>query len=543
MAQPGEGKNTLSGIVVNSQTGEPIRKAVVTLARIPNAKELEEMQAGRGNALPVGMNRNSVSGINGEYQFTNLPAGLYSVHATKPGYARVVPGEAVQEPVDLSASVGNFAVRLVPNAAIEGTVTDQNGDPVSGVKIELFTSQIADGERSILSNRSTVCDDRGGFRIWDLTPGQYYVKATGNGSTFMYVGAGTSRPSSWLSFVPVYADGARAFDSATPVNLVAGENVRADFRLNLVPSAPIRGSLEGFTPHQQVIFSLRQEGEDLAEASRVNLNGTTGKFEIPVAPPGDYILTAAQGQLARGEVPVHVADGGVNELTVAMWPPVTLTGTVHDIGPPDSNKKPAADDDDVGGRFGFRPGCQVNLHDASQGDRSMIGAIDTAPQSGDAISISGVFPGQYRVGIACNGGYVTSAMYGTVDLLTNPRIAIQPGATPPPLEIAFKPGGGAIHGTFAANLLKGLGGVLAVPEFSSSTGPVFEPVNPTQDAAGSGEFEISGLAPGDYVVYGFATMDQIEFRSPAILQALTGGARVHVDEEKTSEVMLTAVSK
>jgi hypothetical protein len=466
------------------------------------------------------------------------------VNAQKQGYARVAPIQAMQRPVDLSASVSNFAVRLIPNGAIEGTVTDQNGEPVGAVKIELFTSQIADGERSILSNHSTVCDDRGAFRIWDLMPGQYYVKATGNGSTYMYVGAGTSRPSSWLSFVPVYFDGARTFDSATPVSIVAGANMHADVRLTLVPSAPIHGSLEGFTPHQQVNFSLRQEGEDPPDASRVNLNGTTGKFEIPVAPPGDYILRATQGQRARGDVALHVPEGGVIDVTVPIWPPVAVTGTVHNIGPPpDPDKKRPDNNDDIEGRFEMPPGCQVHLHDASQVVRSMIGEGDTAPQRADTISISGVFPGQYRVGIDCNGGYVTSAMYGTVDLLTNPRITIQPGTTPPPIEITFKPGGGTIHGTFAANLLKGMGGVLAAPAFSSSTGPVFEPVNPNQDAAGSGEFEVSDLAPGDYVVYGFSTMDQIEFRNPAVLQALTGGIRVHVVEGKTSEVTLTAVAK
>jgi hypothetical protein len=306
----------------------------------------------------------------------------------------------------------------------------------------------------------------------------------------------------------------------------------------------MRGSLEGFTPHQPVTFSLRQEGEDPADASRVNLNGTTGQFEITVVPPGDYTLTAAQGQLARGDVPVHVTEGGVTNVKVPMWPPVTVTGMVHNIGPlPDAHRQRAADDEDIGDRFEMPPGCQVSLHDVAPSVRSMVGAIDTLPQRGDTISISGVFPGQYRVEIACNGGYVTSASFGTVDLLANPRITIQPGATPPPIEIAFKSGGGAIHGTFAANLLKAMGGVLAVPAFSSSTGPVFEFVNPGQDGDESGEFELSGLAPGDYVVYGFSTMDQIEFRNPAVLQALTGGARVHVDESKTSEATLSAVAK
>ena len=416
-------------------------------------------------------------------------------------------------------------------------MADQNGEPVDSVRIVAFTSVIVEGERSIDSNHNAVCDDRGHFRIWELEPGQYYLKATGrNGGTYLFLGQGTPRPSSWLSFVQVYAGGARTFDSATPIAIGAGTQARADFRLDLVPAATIRGTLENYTLHQRVTFSLRQEGEDLADDSRVNLSTTTGRFEITAVPPGDYTLTAEAGQAARGEVPVHVTESGITGLTMQLWPSVTIPVNVHSSGPPAARKSPAepdADDDTPA-----EPHCGVQLRTPQGQSYAVPQRFATRFGLPNAADLSNVLPGRYRVRFYCSGGYVTSAMFGTSDILSNPSIAIEPGVTPPPIEIAMKPGGGTIHGKFAVDAAPAPGAILAVPAFSSSTGPIFQPADGEDN-----EFEIENLAPGDYTLYAFSTFDQIEYRSPAFLQKLTGGLTVHVDDGKTSEVTLDKVVK
>jgi hypothetical protein len=384
---------------------------------------------------------------------------------------------------------------------------------------------IAEGERSIISNHNAVCDDRGNFRIWNLEPGQYYLKATGrNGGTYLFVGQGTPRPSSWLSFVPVYAGGARTFDSAAPIAIGAGTQARADFRLNLTPAATIRGTIENYRLHQWVTFSLRQEGEDLADQSRVNLSTTTGNFEITAVPPGDYTLTAAEGLSARGEMPIQVPESGIAGLTIQLWPGVTLPVNVHVNGPPAAKKEtndPDADDDAPG-----EPHCQVQLHSP------LGGPLSPMP------NLANVLTGRYDVRFYCSGGYATSAMFGTTDLLSNPTITVQPGAAPPPIEIAMHPGGGTIHGKLKLAETSIPGGVLAIPVLSSSTGPIFEPAGGDDH-----EFDFENLAPGDYTLYAFSTFEQIEYRNPAFLQKLTGGAGIHVDDGKTSEITLDKVVK
>jgi hypothetical protein len=164
-----------------------------------------------------------------------------------------------------------------------------------------------------------------------------------------------------------------------------------------------------------------------------------------------------------------------------------------------------------------------------------------APQA-ETFSIPNVFAGPYRVEFLCSGGYVTSAMFGTSDLLSNPAIMIPPGGTPPPIEVAMKPGGGTIHGKLAVKSETHRGAILAVPSSSSSTGPLFQTLGFADDE--DQEFELDNLAPGDYAVYAFSSStEQIEYRNPAVLQALTGGTSVHVDDGKTSEVTLEKVVK
>jgi len=179
------------------------------------------------------------------------------------------------------------------------------------------------------------------------------------------------------------------------------------------------------------------------------------------------MLTAVEGQMARGEIPVHVPENGISGLSMPLWSAVTVPGVLHNIGPTSEQSKKAAADDNDAPEFAYvKPGCQIFLK-AATGQASFVSMF--APQA-DTFSIPSVFPGAYRMQFGCQGGYFTSAMFGTNDLLTNPAIMIPPGGTPPPIDVAMKPGGGAIHGRLKVKSAMHQGAVLAVPTSSSSTG-------------------------------------------------------------------------
>jgi DNA-binding NarL/FixJ family response regulator len=102
--------------------------------------------------------------------------------------------------------------------------------------------QVRDVVRETSGRRSVATDDRGIYRIANLQPGRYYIKAAGkSGGTYRYVGDTNPYYSSWQSFAPVYTGGARTLDSATPVTIDPGTNAPVDFHLRLEPAFRIRG--------------------------------------------------------------------------------------------------------------------------------------------------------------------------------------------------------------------------------------------------------------------------------------------------------------
>jgi Carboxypeptidase regulatory-like domain len=539
-----QGQFSVSGTIVNSQTGEVLRNAMVTLFKQPDLEKLKTDVA-RGAAIqPVNSRVVTLSGPAGEFQFNGLTAGSYSVAGQKAGFT---PTPTPQPPAlsELTSSVTGVTLRLAPLGVIEGRVISQDGELMYGVRMEAIVTNVNGGMRQAFVQHTAITDDRGVFRLAGLQPGQYYLKAAGRGvGTYMYVGDATNRPQSWLTFSPVYFGGSHTLSAATPVTIDVGTETRADFRLDMEPAVDIRGTLENFTPHQTVAFSLAQSEEDLEASARVNLNGTTGAFVVQGVTPGEYILRATQGLVGQGDVRVRAGAAGADGVAVPLWRAASVKGSVRIIGAAPKHKTTgaASDDDD---EEQPDPLCVVGLaKPAVMGRQSSGGGL-----RGPDFTIENVFPGEYRVHIECHGGYAISAMTGSNDLLANPRIVIQPGATPAPIEIALKPGGGSVHGTIAIQptaepLGDGLFMVLLVPAFSPSTGPSVTFATPDDsDSREHLEFEASALAPGDYTAYAFRAVPGIEYANPAVLQSLTGGTSVRVEDGKTAEITLKPVVK
>jgi len=97
---------------------------------------------------------------NGVYQFSNSPAGSYTVSASLPGY---MPATASVEVVAGQTTIQDFA--LSPTGNLQGTVTDAaTGAPLAGV--------------SISANEFTASTDENGvYQFADIPPGTYTVLA------------------------------------------------------------------------------------------------------------------------------------------------------------------------------------------------------------------------------------------------------------------------------------------------------------------------------------------------------------------------------
>jgi uncharacterized protein (DUF2141 family) len=480
-----------------------------------------------------------MTGIGGEFQFDGLAEGQYRVSVEKPEFNAAMPGS----PITIQSSITDLRLKLSPLGVIEGKVIDQYGEPIRHVKVMALRLRINDGRRTILTDRSVATDDLGAYRLWNLSPGKYYIEAGGrSGGTYTYVGDNGPTYDSWESFAPVYAGGARDINSATPVEIAAGTQAQADINVTLEPAFKIRGMLGNFIPHLTAKFELLRGEEDLAE-SRVTLNGTTGKFEIQDVTPGTYNLRVTQNENARAEAIITVNGADVNDLGLPLAPGVTVTAALNvtgqQVAPQAGGAFEGGGDFIAGGVAAF---CNLNLMPAGRGSEQ---PKFLAVRGDGEFKLENVLAGEYQVGLRCFGGYATSATMGSADLLTNPRLILQPGVTPPKITVAVTGGGATLKGRLKLDPPAEHAAILLVPAFPSA-GPILQPVfeMPGQTPANEGQaFQVMFLAPGDYTLYAFSDWQDVEFRNPAYLQTLSGGTSVHIDQTGGPEVTVTGVVK
>jgi hypothetical protein len=520
MGQDGTARYSIAGVVVNSQNGDPIQRAQVVLVHFGDDRQ-----------APVSWS--AFTDSSGAFRFSAVPAGHYILSAQKPGF-QADGSERFEARAQLTASREGERLKLTRLGVLTGKVLDQTGQPLRGVNIIALSQQIVDGLRQTQAVRNVTTDDRGMYRMWDFSPGKYYVKAAGKGgATFLYAGETAPRYRADEAFALTYFGGGETLDTAHAIQMEAGTEARADLNLTLKPAHKIRGMLGNFAPRRTVKFELLSGDEDIS-ASRVSVNGDTGAFEIQDVLAGTYTVRATQGE-TRGEQAITVGEEDVNGLAVQLSPAVDIQIHWRQANPPKDSEAGRP----VAGRLSG-VACNITLHPLGRRMGTNIRAQPAPSQGGNGeMLLPGVLPGAYRAAIHCYGNYARAVTYGTQDLLANPVLTVAPGTPPPPIEMVVVRGGGTIQGT-----LKMEGSepgtritVLLVPQFGSSTGPEIT------FADGTGQFRTGSLAPGPYAVYAFPSLRDIEFRNPAFLETLTGGVDVQVADNQEKKITITRLAR
>ena len=174
------GTATVSGRVVASDTGRPIRGARITVTLL--TESLETRPSGGTIANSDG------SDGNGMYTVSGLPAGRYIVTASKEGMVTLSFGQTRPaqggKPVNLadkqSLTGVNFA--LPRGSVITGTIVDEFGDPVIGAAVTALRVVYRGGKRLVEPatvgrdiSSLALTNDLGEFRVYGLEPGTFYV--------------------------------------------------------------------------------------------------------------------------------------------------------------------------------------------------------------------------------------------------------------------------------------------------------------------------------------------------------------------------------
>ena len=282
------GTGRISGRVVGGETGTPLRRAEVSIF---------------GEALKEP--RSTSTDEKGVYELKDLPAGRYTVNASKAGYGSVSFGQKRPyqpgRPIELAdgQSIGRIDFSLPRGGVITGRVTDEYGEPVAGLTVQAMRYRYANGKRQLGPVGFSSTDDRGMYRLYGLSASEYYVSAQPSG------GFSFAQSDSRAGFASTYYPGTPSVTEAQRLRVTAGaENAAANFAM--VPARVVKVSGTVITSDGQPAsdgFLMLQTGNGDDFGFSMNGGGMVqpdGTFTLSGIAPGDYVLHMNLGNSSRG---------------------------------------------------------------------------------------------------------------------------------------------------------------------------------------------------------------------------------------------------
>ena len=326
---PAVGTAVIAGTVTMAGSTQPARRVRVMLSGA-------ELRGGRS----------ATTDEQGQFAFTALPAGRYSVSASKPGHVSVTFGQRLPgrpgTPIDLSDGEKFRADLQIPRGSVvTGTIMDEYGEPAPQTPVRALRVAMQNGRRTLQVGNLATTDDRGIYRIFNLMPGEYVLCATPRNTNTsdadrmrlemenlrrqfeavsreggdqaraigeriaslqasMPEGDETAPP----GYAPICYPGTASATAATPVPLgVSEERPGIDIQLQLMPLARIEGTVVNGTGAQVRDITVTLSDPQQPGTSIANINARAdreGHFRLMNVPPGQYRVTARATLVPEG---------------------------------------------------------------------------------------------------------------------------------------------------------------------------------------------------------------------------------------------------
>jgi len=493
---------SLSGSVINSLTGEPVRHAAVQIS---------------GQSAGV-----ALTDAGGRFVLEGLAEGNVFLTAIKPGF---YDGEASRT---TAARVGKdapaVALKLTPWGAISGRVTTKDEQALEGFQIRILAKQNLGGRLVWVDqpNQARTNED-GEFRVAGLQAGTYYVGVDQSaGTTLSQKGVPNAREQ---TFAKVFYPGVSDLSSATPIEIAPGQEAEANFRLSAEPLYQVSGSLAGASNVVAGLMFARKAGDDADFTQNADLQD--GKFQLKL-PAGAFSVigrTTDGTELTTPGAAVLIRSDEA-DLKVPMHAAVTIPVDIAtEQGAAGSERRVPVQT--------ALPGLFLQLVPLS---RSQQMPNFWRGQEG---GIPNVVPGTYRLQVGAMGDWwVKSAQSGGVDLLVDDLTVVE-GEQPEPIEVTLRDGAGMVSGTVTPAGDPGRVIVLLVQPHG--------PIDLIREARQmQGNFAFPGVPPGDYAILALDEGDRLEYANPEVFNPYLPDAE-HVSlrphETVTVNLALTSVKR
>ena len=502
----------------------------------------------------------------GKYYFPNLTAGQYRVTASAGGYVRTEYGQKRMNgpglPISLTANqrVTDATIALTPTGSISGRITDSNGQPIVLADVFALKTSYQEGQRTFVQVLSSKTDDRGEYRIFWLTPGLYYIdvivpdgtqvsnliqnadgldtQASMNAirnevrdvlSRPIGTGAGPNE-----AHVPVYYPTTTDPQQALAIDVRAGSDIRGlDITAVRVTTRNVRGTVFNGVTRQLPGKGTQAQVRLLPlNPAQLPIGGTVdvekGTFSLTRVVPGNYMLYTqmrptpvpntppSPAGVLWGVVPVEVRERDLDDVSIAAFPGVPLSGRVV------LEDKSGAPLPNLAGVFiGMRPDPLLQNAPSPGTQTRADGTFDLPP----------ITPGRFRVyvfpmllpnnpgllaglppgppGLRDLNAYVKSIKAGNADVLDTGVLLTAETSENLTLEIVLGTNAGAVEGRVVNEQRQTVGGAVVglIPAAITARGFRTDMYKSTSTDA-AGRFQIHGLPPGEYKVFAWEDIDR-----------------------------------
>jgi protocatechuate 3,4-dioxygenase beta subunit len=289
---------------VTNQAGEPVKTARVTLELVDGFRPDMILE----------------TDASGGFAFTTDTPGRYRLRVVRHGYL------GFDAPTQLTLGAGQklsgLAVKLTRAAMLRGRVLDDDGDPVPTAWVHLL-----DEKREAISKAQARAD--GSFVLGGVQTGSYYLSVSDvpelNGVREI---SGPRR-----GHVQTYYPGAIDPAKATLIRVGTGAQIEGlNFTIVTSSVSRVRGRVVDDDGEPTAAASLEITAADRGLELSVPIE-QDGSFEVLLAPPGDYLLTATRAGspivgdgMGRERLPVGSSD--VDGVVIHMSPTLALTATI-----------------------------------------------------------------------------------------------------------------------------------------------------------------------------------------------------------------------
>jgi hypothetical protein len=516
----------VEGAVLNSATGEPIKKAKVWLRPFETR-----------DAPPY----TAITDDAGHFLLDDIDPGRYAVSATRTGF---VEKGFTRRPIMLTLAagrkIGDVILKLTPQGVISGQVLDEDGEPVPQAVVQCLRVGYPNGIRQLAMTNVVIGNDIGEYRLPNLPPGKYYISATVR-SIVVYPGRLKERPRGRAraqkeveeSYTQTFYPNTTHPEAAVPIDISPGMLAQGiDVRLVRARPANIRGRVinlpAGSTRNLDVRLVRHEQSATLEAESWARAIEPDGAFELQGVMPGSYTLTAQQSldnKRFTARLPVEVRDSNLERIELSLVPSGEISGRLVIEGDPAAKPKSP---------------LFVNL--VLKGLANKVGADLTEIRDDLTFKVNPVSPNEYDVTIPNlpDDYYLKSVRLGDQDV-TDTGVDFTQGIPASELVLAISSNGGRVEGTVQNEKSEPAVGatVALVPEASHrSLGYLYKVASADQN----GHFALTGIKPGKYKLFAWEEIEPLAYRDADFLKPYeSAGEAVSVGEKGRQVVQLKSI--